>query len=474
MDIGSCIFLTLFFTAIIISSLITLGNFLIQVFRRRRVTKEDGLTLGIFHPYCNAGGGGEKVLWCAIRAIQQRHPHVDVVVYTGDTDATPDDILALAAKRLNTSLPRPVTFVYLRARTLVEARWYPVCTLLGQSVGSVVLGIEAMWRYLPDVYIDTMGYAFTLPLFSLVGGCKVGCYVHYPTITTEMLLRVSQRVEAHNNRAVFARSPILTRGKLTYYRIFAWLYKAAGQSADVIMVNSSWTKGHIVDLWRREEFTHLVYPPCDIAPLKLIQRKVTDEVRVLSLGQFRPEKDHPLQIKAFQIIKDKVSSQIWSKVRLVLVGSCRNAEDESRVASLRQLASEAGVSDNVEFKVNVSFDQLRLELASATVGLHTMWNEHFGIGVVECMAAGLIMLAHRSGGPKMDIVRDSDPDRTGFLAESAEEFADAIVRIIQTPEQQLVEIREAARISVERFSIESFEEGFLSSTSNILTFKKNN
>lgn len=30
------------------------------------------LTVGFFHPYCNAGGGGERVLWTAIRAIQKR------------------------------------------------------------------------------------------------------------------------------------------------------------------------------------------------------------------------------------------------------------------------------------------------------------------------------------------------------------------------------------------------------------------
>jgi len=27
-----------------------------------------------------------------------------------------------------------------------------------------------------------MGYAFTYALFKVLGGCSVGCYVHYPTI----------------------------------------------------------------------------------------------------------------------------------------------------------------------------------------------------------------------------------------------------------------------------------------------------
>ena len=36
------------------------------------------------HVYSNAGGGGERVLWAAIRATQKRWPKAICVVYTGD------------------------------------------------------------------------------------------------------------------------------------------------------------------------------------------------------------------------------------------------------------------------------------------------------------------------------------------------------------------------------------------------------
>lgn len=44
-----------------------------------------------------------------------------------------------------------------------------------------------------------------------------------------------------------------------------------------------------------------------------------------------------------------------------------------------------------------------------------MWNEHFGIGVVEYQAAGLIPVAHKSAGPKMDIVIEYDGKPTGNI-----------------------------------------------------------
>lgn len=43
-------------------------------------------------------------------------------------------------------------------------------------------------------------------------------------------------------------------------------------------------------------------------------------------------------------------------------------------------------------------------LSKASIGLSTMVDEHFGISVVEFMAAGAIPVTHASGGPLNDIV----------------------------------------------------------------------
>lgn len=160
---------------------------------------------------------------CNYSVFVFRYPDADIYVYTGDIEATPGEILSKVTKTLNVKLEREVKFIYLNKRRWVEADMYPYFTLLGQSLGSIYLGFEALNQLNPDIFIETTGFSFTLPLFKYIGGCKTGCYVHYPTITAEMLKRVSNRTELYNNRSQIARNPFFTMGKLMYYRIFAWV-----------------------------------------------------------------------------------------------------------------------------------------------------------------------------------------------------------------------------------------------------------
>lgn len=97
-----------------------------------------------------------------------------------------------------------------------------------------------------------------------------------------------------------------------------------------------------------------------------------------------------------------------------------------------------------------------------------MWNEHFGISVVEMMAAGLVIVAHKSGGPLMDIVSgtgretsstssDVSDSSIGYLAESVEEYADAIVSIVDNYDKaERISLQNHARESTLRFSDEIF------------------
>lgn len=186
-----------------------------------------------------------------------------------------------------------------------------------------------------------------------------------------------------------------------------------------------------------------------------------DKIRILSLAQFRPEKDHPLQLQSLYELREIIPEELFSNITLVLCGSCRNADDSNRVKDLKDLSKYLSLENNVEFKVNITFKELLKEFEQAYMGIHTMLDEHFGIGVVELMAAGLITIGHRSGGPLLDIIETSEGSRLGFLAITSDEYARCMAYILQMNEGEVTAIRERARASVDRFSTKNFQEEFL-------------
>ncbi|KAL1744217.1 glycosyltransferase family 4 protein [Schizophyllum fasciatum] len=408
--------------------------------------------LGFFHPYCNAGGGGERVLWTAIASIQRSHPEIISVVYSGDTDATKSEIIAKVKSRFAINLdPKALHFVFLQSRHLVEDTTWPHFTLLGQSLGSMYMAVEAMCRLVPDLYIDTMGYAFTYPVIRKLTGISCGAYVHYPTISTDMLARVRSRRDGYANASWISSSPILTGGKLLYYRIFMYYYSASLRSASFVMANSTWTKNH---------FAVRVYPPCDtkeMAKYPLADR----EPIIVSVAQFRPEKDHPAQLRALHALFEAYP-QHRETIKLVLIGGSRNAEDAARVESLRALAVtlglEARATESVEFRINAPYPEMLEMLGRSSIGLSTMVDEHFGINVVEYMAAGVIPVAHASAGPLLDIVVPWEGQPTGFHAETPPEYAHRLHHVLTLLRDDDLAMRERARkAAVTRFSEAEFE-----------------
>ena len=56
--------------------------------------------------------------------------------------------------------------------------------------------------------------------------------------------------------------------------------------------------------------------------------------------------------------------------------------------------------------------------------------EHFGIAVVELMSSGIITIAHKSAGPKGDIIGIA-PTPVGYLADSVDEYAHFVTHSLQ-------------------------------------------
>lgn len=85
------------------------------------------------------------------------------------------------------------------------------------------------------------------------------------------------------------------------------------------------------------------------------------------------------------------------------------------------------------------------------------------------MAAGNVILAHNSGGPKSDIVVAYNGETVGLLANTPEEYADAIKQILELTPNERRKIRLAARGAVnERFNEKLFSDGFCGIVGSLL------
>jgi alpha-1,2-mannosyltransferase len=279
--------------------------------------------------------------------------------------------------------------------------------MLGQAIGSILLAYTAISALVPDVFIDTTGLPFCYPMISWVLQIPIVAYVHYPVVSTDMLKKLK------------FFSP-----KYVYWRTLMVLYAIAGKYATVPLCNSTWTYNHVKGLWWLTSTNDslklsIVHPPC--ATQDFDKALVLDETKkrkpvIVYVAQFRPEKRHDLVLKEFsKFLNEHKSSD--DKPHLVLIGTVRdNDQDKSKVYSLRLLARELNLtSENLTFLLDAPWKNVQEILSSSSFGLNAMWNEHFGMVVVEYMAAGLIPIVHNSGGPKLDLVKERDGVIPGFL-----------------------------------------------------------
>lgn len=82
----------------IVSGLLCLGCLIHAYFRVQRM-KNPNTVIGIFHPYANHGGGGERVLWLMISALLNEEKignKIQINVYTGDIHLTRATLIANA------------------------------------------------------------------------------------------------------------------------------------------------------------------------------------------------------------------------------------------------------------------------------------------------------------------------------------------------------------------------------------------
>jgi len=235
-----------------------------------------------------------------------------------------------------------------------------------------------------------------------------------------------------------------------------WLRKAVHRAAfrwcdGVIAVSASVKESLTEYLGIPAEKIRVIYNGIPL-PEELLPRRENEIPQLLYAGRLTPEKGVQVTLRALKLLAEE----------LEFVFSV--AGDGDYRPALEALTEELGLSERVRF-LGARCDVPRL-LAKTDVFVHApVWEEGFGISVLEAMAAGCICVCARSGALEELITHGAD----GFLAEkdSPESLAAMLKDALSGAESD--KIRRNAITRARAFSLEAFcggLDGYLGGTRN--------
>eukprot|EP00882_Tetradesmus_deserticola_P025172 GHRQ01027634.1.p1 GENE.GHRQ01027634.1~~GHRQ01027634.1.p1 ORF type:complete len:139 (+),score=20.69 GHRQ01027634.1:271-687(+) len=95
-------------TAVLVALAAILFSIALIIYRVvRSLPKLEKGTVAFFHPHADGGGGGERVLWCAVDALQHAEPHLRILIYVRH-GVTAEQLVQDASSRFNVKLRRPI------------------------------------------------------------------------------------------------------------------------------------------------------------------------------------------------------------------------------------------------------------------------------------------------------------------------------------------------------------------------------
>jgi len=146
---------------------------------------------------------------------------------------------------------------------------------------------------------------------------------------------------------------------------------------------------------------------------------------LLSIGNFEERKGHDDLMRAFVIVRERISD-----IALIVLGGGR-----PYVRQLEELRSNLGLDGSVYFFENVPHGQVPLHLSRARVFALATKREGFPLALLEAGAAGLPVVSTRVPGV-VDVIQDGV---TGRLVEAGDRkaLAAAILDLFENPKEAI-------------------------------------
>jgi glycosyltransferase involved in cell wall biosynthesis len=269
------------------------------------------------------------------------------------------------------------------------------------------------YYYTYDITINTNGDAapYYHPSFSKNNAIT---YCHYPStkyhiefenteyLRTDLGMTENTIIFSDNrnyeciNNSRNCQAKLQSSRKREYFEILKYGYCNLMKNS-IVITNSEFSRRAIVNAFGLEDI-RVLSPPIDLETFRnsalMINGGGGGERRdiILVISRIAPHKKMENAIKLAKILKD---NNIGSEMKIV--GNLYSYFSDY-YSGLKQMIKELGLTDYVTFEINASLDQLLSIIQESRVYFHPMVGEHFGMSVIEAIAAGLIAVVPDEGG----------------------------------------------------------------------------
>ncbi len=179
-----------------------------------------------------------------------------------------------------------------------------------------------------------------------------------------------------------------------YFEILKYGYWNLMRNSTVI-TNSEFSRRAIVNAFGLHNI-YILSPPIDIETFRNVALMANgDDERndiILVISRIAPHKKIENAINLAKILKD---NKIGKGMKIV--GNLYYYYFDY-YSEIKQMVLGLGLTDYITFEINASLDKLLSIMRESRVYFHPMAGEHFGMAVLEAMAAGLIPVVPNEGG----------------------------------------------------------------------------
>jgi glycosyltransferase involved in cell wall biosynthesis len=391
------------------------------------------LEANIIYPDFNPCGGGERLALATIQAISEMGLDLDITTYT-----QPD------LSKLENAYGKSLTSVMRKVRK--------VNVVSSFNEHSIKRSIRRE-RY--DININT--HVDLLPYYQDYFSKKNAVvYCHFPMAkqyiesrNLQYLKRDLRIIKDQEQENTLSNNDTGSKNKEKCFQKVKYFYENLMKNSTVI-TNSEFSRKAIFEAFDNDEIdeVQVLSPPVDVDTFRRVllsspTNKREDDI-ILVVSRIDKQKKIENAIRLAKLLKQ---NNIGSGMKII--GNIDYKYDLNYYLSLNQMVIDFDLEDYVTLETDVCLNNILSIMREAKVYFHPMIGEHFGISIVEAMAAGLVPIVPDVGGPTEFV-----PKKYHF--HTFEEAVKIISAAFNTAYTERVQISN----SVSKFSISNYIEGF--------------